>query len=138
MKRSARQEVNARNNRLRGVFNLATHPNFSREYGEWEPDGSPTGYFVYFHLGYEMRLRFSQVTCEWLAFCPHFNFKINFPDQAIDQIQQILNFWVTAHIERPQAPAARLRAGRPAVSDLAHRHKINRPLALEFYQERGR
>lgn len=138
MKSRTRQvEVTGQANRMRGALNLTSHPNFGRDYGEWTPSGNPAGYFTYSHLGYEVRLRFSQETHEWTAMCSHFDIQTSFPNQPPQDIQAILNTWLMDHIERPITPDARLRSNRPAVLELANRHGISPSLALEMYEEKG-
>ena len=135
MKSRTRQaEAASQANRMKGALNLASHPDFTGDYGIWHSTGRPTSYVSYTHLGYEVRLRFSS-DGEWTATCPHFGIETNFPNQTPENIQQILNDWLLAHIERPVSPDAHLRQCRRAVLELANRHRISPALALEMYEE---
>lgn len=135
--RSRQAEAVGRANRTKGALNLASHPDFTGDYGIWEATGRPASYVSYTHLGYEVRLRFSQDDCEWRATCTHFNISITFPNQTPENIQEILNAWLLAHIERPVSPDAHLRQCQRAVLELANRHSISPALALEMYEERA-
>ncbi len=136
--RSRQAEVVARTNRIKAQLNrLKRHKDFTPNYAAWTLGGNPCGFLSYTHLGIEARLRFSQDTYEWKATCPHFGTEISFPDQDAENIIDILNDWLLAHIDRPISPDARLRSNRPSVQGLATRHKINPTLALEMYEERG-
>lgn len=138
MKSKSRQtEVTSRTNRMRGALNLASHPNFDRDYGPYGKNGTPAGFFVYNHLGYEVQLRFSQEPHEWTATCPHFGIQTSFPNQTPENIQEILNDWLLGHIERPVNHATHVRQLTPAVQELAQRHNIAVSLADEIILERG-
>lgn len=134
--KSSQAEATGRSNRIRTGLDLTSNPNFTGDYGIWHSTGNPTSYVSYTHLGYEIRLRFSY-DGEWTATCPHFDIQTSFPNQTPDQIQNILNDWLIAHIECPVTPDARLRSNRTAVQDLAARHGIGLALGLEVYDERG-
>lgn len=131
-----KEKATARANRMKWALDLTSNPNFIEDYGIWHSTGNPASYVSYTHLGYEIRLRFSQ-DAEWKATCPHFDIQTSFPNQTPDQIQNILNDWLMAHIECPVTPDARLRSNRTAVQDLAARHGIGLALGLEVYDERG-
>ncbi len=135
--RTRQREGTERANRMKCALNLASHPDFGRDYGEWTPGGNPAGYFTYCHLGYEIRLRFSQETCEWRATCPHFSIEINFPNQPSQDIQQLLNDWLSDHLAHIATENDRWRMGLPAVQTLASRHGVSQVEALEIYKLRG-
>lgn len=127
-----RQGAVSHANRIRA----ATCPTFAaRDYGELKPGGNPTGYFSCQILGYEVKLRFNMV---WTAYCPHFDIEIQFTHRSDNAKIVFLTDWITALIEAPQSPAAKLRQATPAVLYLADYHDIAIPLAREIYEERGR
>lgn len=134
--KSRQAEAVGQANQMRAALNIASHPDFIDDYGIWHSTGRPTSYVSYTHLGYEVRLRFSS-DGEWVATCPHFDITTSFPNQIPENIQEILNDWLLAHIERPVSHDAHLRQCRPAVLELANRHSISPALALEIYEERG-
>lgn len=135
--REGRREAVARANRMKADLNLALSPQFDQDYGPYGKSGNPAGFFTYTHLGYEIRLRFNQVSYEWLATCPHFDIEKTFPHQSPQDIQTLLNDWLLDHINPPTSPQALLRQSTPAVNDLAQRHGISVNVADEMLFERG-
>ncbi len=119
------------------ALNFASHPDFIEDYGIWHSTGRPTSYVNYNHLGYEVRLRFSQDDLEWRATCPYFNITTTFPNQPPQDIQQILNEWLTDHLAHIATENDRRRMNLPAVQSLAEQHGVSQVEALEIYKLRG-
>ncbi len=128
--RQGRIEATERANRIKAQ----TNPPFATpDYGEWKPGGNPTGYFSCQILGYEVKMRFDYV---WTAYCPDFDIEIQFTNRPDDAKKIFLTDWLTAHIDQPQAPAAKLRQATPTVLYLAEYHDIPTPLADEIMRGR--
>ena len=135
--RTRQREGSERANRMKSGLNLASHPDFTEDYGIWHSTGRPASYVSYTHLGYEVRLRFSQETYEWTATCPHFDIQTSFPNQPPHTIQQILNDWLSDHLANIATENDRWRMKLPAVQSLVNQHQVSSIEALEIYKMRG-
>ncbi|MCP4083189.1 MAG: hypothetical protein GY743_23450 [Planctomycetaceae bacterium] len=98
----------------------------------WEP-----GAYIYNHLGVEIKLRFNQEMWEWTAKAHHLGIEITFAHQPPQDIQALLNDWITENTAKPTSPSAKLRQATPAVKQMAQRHNIPIGLADELMLERG-
>lgn len=138
MKRKNSQDSKVgHSNGIKAETNLAHSPHFDRVYGPFGASGRETGYFTYTYLGYEIRLRWSQVSHQWAATCPALGIETSFPNQSIEKIQPLLDNWLTEHVGRPVSFDAHLRQSSPAVRQLAEKHDVPFEIALEIYEERG-
>ncbi len=134
--RTRQAETTGRANRMKSALTLTSHPDFTGDYGIWHSTERPTSYVSYTHLGYEIRLRFSH-DGEWTATCPHFNILTTFPNQLPQNIQQILNAWLTDHLAHIATENDRWRMNLPAVQSLGVQHGVSQVEALEIYRLRG-